>query len=90
MPNISILSRDEFERHIERRRVIRMDTIDRLPSEVRECVHDYGWHVVKTIMDLGVKKPKHIRQIVETVLDEFSPTRGSASAQGTRSWRDER
>ena len=39
-------------------------------------------------MDVGVEKPKHIRHVVETVLNEFSPTRGSFSAQGIRTLHD--
>ena len=78
-------SEEEFQRVVQRRIRDRMERIDNLPPEIRKCVHDYGWHVVKSFMDLGVRKPRHIRHLVETVLDEFSPTRGSPSAQGRRS-----
>jgi hypothetical protein len=74
-----------FRAIVERRRAARMEVIDRLPEDVRQCVHDYGWTVVKTLMDLGLKKPKHIRHVVETILNEFSPTRGTYASQGTKS-----
>lgn len=66
------------------RRAERMSEIDKLPPPLRECVHDYGWAIVHTLLELGIEKPRHIRHIVELVLDEFSPTRGSLSAQGIR------
>lgn len=69
---------------IEAKRRKRMAAIDALPVDVRALVHEYGFNVVKTLLDLGVTKPKHIRHVVETVLDEFSPTRGAFSRQGIR------
>jgi len=56
-----------------------------MPKELRELVHEYGLTVVLACLDLKVEKPNHIRHLVETVLDEFSPTRGSHSQQGRRS-----
>jgi len=78
----------EFVAEVERRRVARMEAIDALPPDIRGLVHDYGYPTVKTCMDLGVTKAKHIRHLVETVLNEFSPTRGSFSIQGRRTQLD--
>jgi hypothetical protein len=61
-----------------------MEKVDNLPRVLRELVHDYGLNVVKAFMDCGVGKAERIRHLVETVLDEFSPTRGSYSRQGKR------
>lgn len=69
---------------IDGKRVSRMRKIDALPPEIRALVHAYGYSVVNNFMACGVTKPKHIRHLVETVLDEFSPTRGSYSRQGIR------
>lgn len=66
------------------RRASRMDYVDSLPAEVRALVHEYGLATVKTLLDLGVRKPRQIRHVVETILDEFSPTRGSYSRQRGR------
>lgn len=66
------------------RRQQRFETIDAMPADLRNLVNDYGLNVVKAFLDIGVCKPKHIKHLVETVLDEFSPTRGSFSAQGIR------
>lgn len=59
----------------------RMSTIDSLPAEIRGLVHNYGYNTVRAFLDCGVRSPKHIRHLVETVLNEFSPTRGSNSKQ---------
>jgi len=64
------------------RRVRRMARIDALSPDIRELVHEYGFNIVNGFLDHGVVKPRAIRHLVETVLDEFSPTRGSFSSQG--------
>ena len=69
---------------IDRKRRARMERIDSMSPELRECVHDYGLTVVSAFLDHKVTEPRRIRHLVETVLDEFSPTRGSYSAQGIR------
>jgi hypothetical protein len=75
---------------VDVKRKRRMAQVDSYPLAVRELVHEYGLTVVKTIYDLVVKKPEHIKHIVETVLNEFSPTRGSFSAQGIRTVHEDR
>lgn len=69
---------------VEHNRRVRMQLIDSLDPETRSLVKEYGWSVVSSFRDIGVMKPRHIRHLVETVLDEFSPTRGSSSSQGLR------
>ncbi len=61
-----------------------MNAVDALPADVRYLVHEYGLNLVKAFLDCGVRKPTHIRHLVETTLDEFSPTRGSYVRQGIR------
>lgn len=78
------LSPDEFEARVQENRRNRMARIDAMSPELRELVHAYGLAVVETCTALGVTKHRHIRHLVETVLDEFSPTRGSFSRQGKR------
>lgn len=74
---------EQIERYTAARKR-RMETIDDLPPEIRELVHDYGYTVVRALLDVGVKKPRQIKHVVETVLNEFSPTRGSYAKQGPR------
>lgn len=76
------LNDHEFHQYIQDKRVKRMEAIDRLSPEQRALVHEYGYAVVNNFMAHGIVKPKAIRHLVETVLNEFSPTRGSFSQQG--------
>lgn len=75
---------DFSQAHIEKRSAKRMAAIDALPASMRAVVHEYGYMIVSNFLNCGVKKPEHIRHLVETVLNEFSPTRGSYSRQGIR------
>lgn len=77
----------EFQEALDTRRQKRMEAIDALPSDIRDLIHEYGYTIVRAHLDLGVKQAKHIRHLVETTLDEFSPTRGSGSSQGARAAR---
>lgn len=70
------------ERYLASKRRVRMEKIDALAPDIRELVHEYGWSVVNACLDMGVTKANRIRHIVETVLDEFSPTRSTFSSQG--------
>lgn len=69
---------------VDEKRRKRMAAVDALSPDVRELVHVYGLNVVNAFIACGVTKPRHIRHLVETVLDDFSPTRGSFSGQGVR------
>lgn len=75
---------EEHDAFIAAKRRNRMQMVDRMSPEIRKLVHDYGLNVVKAFMNLGVTTPRHIKHLVETVLDDFSPTRGSYSSQGKR------
>jgi hypothetical protein len=70
------------------RRVSRMDRIDALPQEWRELVHEYGYCLVDAMRCCGIKEVRHVRHLVETVLNELSPIRGSLSSQGARTTRE--
>lgn len=78
------MSHDEFQERVTERRQVRMAQIDKLSPDMRSLVHDYGWTVVDAFIRNGVTKPNALRHLVETVLNEFSPTRGSSSSQGAR------
>lgn len=81
---LSELSDNEFADRLERRRRDRMARIDAMPPDMRELVHKYGLRIVDACTALGITKARHITHLVECVLDEFSPTRGSHSVQGIR------
>jgi thiamine pyrophosphate-dependent acetolactate synthase large subunit-like protein len=82
--------RDDFPEFIAGKRAKRFAHIDAMSPELRALVYEYGLPVVKTLMDVGVTKPRHIRHVVERILDEFSPTRGSYTKQGKRTEVDDR
>lgn len=69
-------------------RAIAEGALDRERTE-REKRRRMGWPKVNA-MDAAAETrgvgvtARHIRHLVETVLDEFSPTRGSSSSQGLR------
>ncbi len=69
---------------VDIKRKARMDKVEQFDPETRTLIHEYGLTVVTALHDAGVRKPNRIRHVVETVLDEFSPTRGTRSAQGPR------
>lgn len=77
-------SPEEHQEFVDGKRRRRMESIDRLPPQTRELVHDLGFYIVDQFLQNGVTKPKAIRHLVNVVLDEFSPTRGSFSQQGVR------
>jgi len=77
---------------VDVKRAARMASVDALAPCLRDLVHEYGLHVVQAFLECGVKKPNHIRHLVEVVLNSLSTTRGSHAAQGLRiakGWRRE-
>jgi len=74
---------------VDKKRKNRMDKIDAFDPATRSLIHEYGMPVVECLHAVGVTKPKHVRHVVETILNEFSPTRGSYSRQGIRTEVDE-
>ena len=52
------------------RRATRMARVDAMPPEIRACVHEYGLTIVDAMLDLGIKKAKHIRHLVDIVRRE--------------------
>lgn len=74
----------QFQQRVQDKRVARMNRVDSWPKELRDLVNEYGFTIVDMLYRLGVTKPNQIRHVVEAILDEFSPTRGSYSRQGVR------
>lgn len=74
----------EFRDRVQQKRQARMAKVDEFDPATRTLIHEYGLNVVTAFVDLGIVKPRHIKHLVECVLDEFSPTRGSFSIQGIR------
>lgn len=51
----------------QERRATRMDRVDRMPADLRACVHDFGLTVVDAFLAHGIIKPRIIRHLVKTV-----------------------
>jgi hypothetical protein len=49
---------------LSERRLRQLDETDGMSPELRQCVHEYGYPIVNCLLNLGVRKPSHIRQIV--------------------------
>lgn len=78
------LTDEERDERAKLNREARMARVDQFDPATRTLVYNYGLNIVQNFHQLGVTKPNHIRHLVEAVLDEFSPTRGSFSQQGIR------
>lgn len=50
-----------------RRRLAALDIVDRMPGDLRECVHEFGLPIVAVLTKFGVKDPKAIREIVKEI-----------------------
>jgi len=61
----------------------RFEKIDALSPQLRELVHEWGFTIVDNFMMCGVTKPKHIRHLINTVLNET--VRGGGSVQTANS-----
>lgn len=44
-----------------------IDVVDRLPANLRACVHDFGFSVVHAFVQAGVSNPRTIRHLVNAV-----------------------
>ena len=44
-----------------------LDMVDKMPPELRECVHDFGLPIVRVLVKHGIKKPAHVREIVKEI-----------------------
>lgn len=48
----------------------RMARIDAMSAQMRELVHEYGLTIVDAFVQCGVKNPRHIRHLIQTVTDQ--------------------
>lgn len=44
-----------------------IECVDDLPPGLRDCVHEFGWSVVQSFIQNGIKKPAQIRHLVNVV-----------------------
>lgn len=53
----------------------RMVKIDGMPEPIRLLIHEYGYAAVSVFLELGVKAPKHIEELIQQV--RFGRSSGS-------------
>lgn len=53
----------------------KMAAIDALSPEMRACVHEVGWGLVKEFMECGVHDPKVIIRLTKVVMYETTAAR---------------
>lgn len=44
-----------------------LEATDAMPAELRQCVHEYGFAIVSTLLQVGITKPSVIRSIVHSI-----------------------
>lgn len=66
-------------------------TMDAMPRELRECVHEFGLPIVTACRQVGVNNPAHIRELVHQIWtgprNQYQKSTGSsATALGKLDW----
>jgi hypothetical protein len=56
-----------METILGKRSVRSFDVIDNMPSNVKRCVHEYGYSIVEVLTKHGITNPRHIDEIVTRV-----------------------
>lgn len=68
------------------RRERSFDDIEHMPPELRECVHEYGYAIVKACQQAGVTRPANIHQLVREIWDGARQPGQKRGTGGTLDW----
>lgn len=49
------------------KRLEHLASVDAMPHALRECVHEFGLPIVRTLVKFGINDPRHIREIVREI-----------------------
>lgn len=52
---------------IGQRRIKHLNDVDNMPSDIKECVHEFGLPIVYVLLKFGIDKPEHIREVVREI-----------------------
>lgn len=52
---------------LSNKRVEELNVVDMMPGDLRECVHEFGLPIVRTLMKFGIKDARHMREIVREI-----------------------
>jgi|GEM_PF-3071666 len=58
---------DKSPYKLGQKRLAELDEVDRLPSEIRKVVFEFGLPVVRSMLKFGIKSPRHMREIIREV-----------------------
>lgn len=71
---------------LSKKRVEALDRIDKMPPELRKCVHEYGLPIVSVCLKHGVKEPNKIRELVREIWSGARETAQRNQALGLVDW----
>lgn len=63
-----------------------LNTLDRMPPALRECVHEFGMPIVNICLSFGIKKPAHIRELVKEIWGGARQVGQTGGARNTLDW----
>jgi hypothetical protein len=63
-----------------------LDETDRLPAELRECVHEYGLPIVTVLLKHGITRASTIREIVREIWAGARQTSQRRAPSSTLDW----
>lgn len=62
------------------------DTIDNMPADLRQCVHEYGFAIVSSCIQAGVTRPAIIHQLVREIWEGARSSRQGRARSGMLDW----
>lgn len=68
------------------KRVKSLEDTDRLPPQVRECVHEFGLPIVTVCLKHGINSPAKIRELVREIWAGARQTGQRNDTRGTLDW----
>ena len=75
---------ETLDEKAQRKRIARMQLIDRMCPDTRKLVHEFGFHLVHSFQEAGVTTPNKIRHLIMETLREMRPELGTYTRQGPR------
>lgn len=70
----------------ERRSALVLEAIDRLPADLRACVHEFGWAIVNAFLGQGIRSPRTIRFLVKEIWAGARQPTQRSGAYATLDW----
>lgn len=60
--------------------------IERFPAELRQCVHEYGYPIIKQFICCGITKPGQIHNLMREIWEGARSSRQSRQRSGILDW----